>query len=225
MLRMIPSAPQMLSTSVLPPEFGAVVRPFFSSMLHLDTDARVALVSEEYGHLREKLVGQGAAAAGQPGLEPGGTSLASDAAELAEGAAAGEVGPSVRSREASLQSEVSTLLAQAQGVLQKLAGPAAHQAGQQAALGQQGQQAQRLPQRSSSSSGGREAGNEGAIGQAPAGAATAEAGAAEAGPSGGSEECMVLMTVLLCTLLRGARLQGHKVGQPRPCPGKLPDCV
>lgn len=40
----------------LPAELCTVVRPFFCSMLHLDCDARVALVNEEYVHLRGRLV-------------------------------------------------------------------------------------------------------------------------------------------------------------------------
>lgn len=60
----------LLEAGALPAEFGSVVRPFFSSMLHLDCDARVALVEEEYAHLREKLAGRGGPL--QQGLgEPG----------------------------------------------------------------------------------------------------------------------------------------------------------
>lgn len=54
-----PPPPQSLCSLALPPEVDSVVRPFLSSMLHLDSDARVALVNEEYAHLRRRLVGGG----------------------------------------------------------------------------------------------------------------------------------------------------------------------
>ncbi|GAB4818761.1 hypothetical protein N2152v2_005807 [Parachlorella kessleri] len=235
---------QMLSDLALPPTFGSVVRPFFSSMLALDSDARVALVDEEYAHLKARLAGPPSSSANSKHLN----------GRLGAAAVSGWAGPAQQpSRQRGPhQSEVAALLSQAQAVLQQLDGSSGGALGRRSSSGSGGGGTghRRTVSGSSSSTSGQAGGEAGgrqqptdrasgdvgvlsvgsrggglqsgiadaaAAGVADeagtvAGAALAEAGEDGDGPvaAGASPECMVLVAVLLCTLLRGARLQEHK---------------
>ncbi|EFN54741.1 hypothetical protein CHLNCDRAFT_134632 [Chlorella variabilis] len=47
---------QEARTAALPPWLASTIHPFFASMLHLDTDARVVLATQEYAHVKDQLL-------------------------------------------------------------------------------------------------------------------------------------------------------------------------
>ncbi|KAI3438322.1 hypothetical protein D9Q98_000756 [Chlorella vulgaris] len=233
---------QEVSSTVLPPWLASTIHPFFASMLHLDTDARVALASREYPLVKAQLLagagansgsgstaaGAAAAGAAAAGAAAGGAAAGGAAAKgtaaVAQGplqqhepAAAGEAAGGGTAR-LPLEQAVAGLHSEAQASLKRLEG-----------RGSRGSMPQQTPRGSDSGAGPDQqqrpevAGEERAAVGAPAASDapdTQQAGARGVAVAGSAphmrdaaaqpHDGMVLVAVLLCTLLRGSRLQEHK---------------
>ena len=223
----------------LPPYLASTIHPFFCSVLLLDTDARVALVGRQYDVLKASLLPSAADGGAASSLDSGsGKEGASDVplSQQQPGAPrSGGVPPSgVNPQLASSSSDgdrllaTGTLLSEAQATLQLLEGRGSIKSSR-------GSISQSTPRSTSSQAeeageerqpprpeGRQERASSEEHGEAAAGsvlAASTVPSAPTAGcnsvaqvqqPQPQAHEGMVLVAVLLCTLLRGSRLQGHK---------------
>ena len=247
LLLLLPLLLQEASSAALPGYLATSIHPFFAAALHLDTDARVALVSQGYAQLKAQLLGGEPAAGGSPegvaslaprleerqveGQQPGGPTAA------AGDAAAGDVGGSSSGSRPPLEQTVAGLLSEAQASLKQLEG--------RSSSSSRGGTPHLTPRDRSTSSSQAEQGSgqqqqQQATPQVQDGAAAGSHPALSSGSGSGStppvpqtsppppvadqhhalqpqaqqpqqqHEGMVLVAVLLCTLLRGSRLQEHK---------------
>ena len=198
-------------------------------MLHLDTDARVALVSEEFGELKAQLLG---------GPAGGGSSHGGSVSAEGSGGGATAAGSAASSRRASgaagdaaarpqLQDAVAGLLSEAQASLKQLEGRSGSGSSSRGGTPQLTPRGSSQREQPGGGAGRQQQGEQLPTVQDPAGAegnagSAAEGGAlspqAAASPAQlqpqqaqqAQHEGMTLVAVLLCTLLRGCRLQGHK---------------
>ena len=231
--------PQEASSAALPGYLATSIHPFFAAALHLDTDARVALVSQGYPQLKAQLLG------GKPeGVASLARGLQEPQVEVRhpEGAAAaGDAAPGDSGSRPPLQQAVAGLLSEAQASLRQLEGRSSSSSSSSSSS--RGGTPHLTPRdRSSSSSQAEQGSGQQQQQAAPQGQDGAAAGpqAALCGDSSGitppvpqistppaaadkhqglqpqaqqpqqQHEGMVLVAVLLCTLLRGSRLQEHK---------------
>lgn len=218
----------------LPPYLASVVHPFYASMLRLDTDARVALVSQEYDDIKAQLLA-GSDGGGSGSSDGSGNRTASLSPAVERHSAEGTEGHGQEAAEACvrppLQQEVAGLLSDAQACLKQLEGrggsrgssrggtplhtPRDRSAGSssQAEAPAAAQHEEAADRAAGQAAGGTQtaAGEQQQVAAAESAAQQAERAAAlSAAPPHQLHEGMVLVAVLLCTLLRGSRLQEHK---------------
>ena len=223
--------PQEASSAALPGYLATSIHPFFAAALHLDTDARVALVSQGYPQLKAQLLG------GEPeGVASLALGLEQPLVEVQhpEGAAAtGDAAAGDGGSRPPLQQAVAGLLSEAQASLKQLEGRSHSRGGtphltprdrstssSQAEPGS-GQQQQTAPQGQDGGAPGPQAALSGGSNGSPPPVPQTLTPPAAADQHQGLQpqaqqqppqqhEGMVLVAVLLCTLLRGSRLQEHK---------------
>ena len=198
---------QEANTMTLPPWLAAVVHPFFASMLHLDTDARVARANQEYDRIKSKLIDH--VSNGSTGQQAAsGASALADAADAAlarirgtpfvqqlpsvqVSSSADTVGHGDSRPSQESAAAVGGLLAEVQASLKRLEGRASGCA-PAISLPLEHCQPEHWQQQSAEQ-------------------ATSRGGLPASNPQHAAQhEGMVLLAVLLCTLLRGCRLQEHK---------------
>jgi phosphoinositide-3-kinase regulatory subunit 4 len=185
---------QDAAAAALPPWLAATVHPLHAAMLLLDADARVALAARRYPDVKAQLLGSqggdaGTAGAGMAPADPAPQQPASEQAGL----------PAGDSRSGQSRARgAGVLLPDAQAALRRLEG-----------RGSSGSTPPITPRLTSST----------AEHERQPGPAAQQAGRPPDGGGQGSgaqppppaqHEGMVLVAVLLCSLLRGSRLQGHK---------------
>ena len=197
------------ASAALPAYLADTIHPFFASMLRLDTDARVALVSREYGDVKAQLLtgGGGGALVAELGRRHA-EQPAEDAAQ-AEGGSPALPPP---------QQAVAGLLSEAQASLKELEGRSGGSSRgstpmQTPRSGSVGNSHTEQQQAAAASHGAPAAVQAARSVEPPAqqGEAQVEAAAMAAVQQPPPQhEGMVLVAVLLCTLLRGSRLQEHK---------------
>ena len=219
----------------LPPYLASVVHPFYASMLRLDTDARVALVSQEYDDIKAQLLaGSEGCGGGSGSSDSSGNRTANLSPAVERHSAEGTEGHGQEAAEACarpfLQQELAGLLSDAQACLKQLEGRGGSRGSSRggtplhtprdrstASSSQAEAPAATLHEEAADHAAGQAAGGaqtaagEQQVAAAESAAQQAERGAAlSAAPPHQLHEGMVLVAVLLCTLLRGSRLQEHK---------------
>ncbi len=234
-----PSASECLArmegSGSIPPAFATVLHPLFAALLPLDTDARLTLVNDDYEGIKGALLLGGAgsgilrgAAAAPLGSGVGGSEVV-EAAHMWEWHGSGgtdvDEGPAAIDQAASpgrrttceaaaaeppLHAKVSSLLSHSQALLQELkeggSSNANHTSAAAAGIG-----TARTAESASSHPGSQqESTMAAATSQASQDTPEAADTTASARDSGDDGSCMVLLAVLLCTLLRGSRLQELK---------------
>ena len=208
---------QEARTAALPPWLASTIHPFFASMLHLDTDARVVLATQEYAHVKDQLLGGSGGreeAAGGNRMPVTPLELEEQAQSLAEEGGGGDR-PSLEQAVGGLMSEAQTSLKRLEGRRSGTRGgtprmaPRSTSGSCQSELQQPAEQQQPLR---GLAVGRQQASSDGTGGSSPERsqqqAQEQQEEAEQARPV--QHEGMVLVAVLLCTLLRGCRLQEYK---------------
>lgn len=186
-------------------------------MLHLDTDARVVLATQEYAHVKDQLLGGSGGreeAAGGNRMPVTPLELEEQAQSLAEEGGGGDR-PSLEQAVGGLMSEAQTSLKRLEGRRSGTRGgtprmaPRGTSGSCQSELQQPAEQQQPLR---GLAVGRQQASSDGTGGSSPERsqqqAQEQQEEAEQARPV--QHEGMVLVAVLLCTLLRGCRLQEYK---------------